>query len=261
MQTRHVDRALYFKELAVTSEKYLLPFIEEIYPIHAGMKVLEIGCGEGGNLIPFMERGCQVTGVDLDPTRIQQASQFIAERGYTARLIVCDILSENRLNTDYDLILVHDVIEHIQDKEALFKIFSRLLSPKGVIYIGFPAWQMPFGGHQQICPNKIASHLPFIHLLPRRGYRLLLRGLGVSLATIDALCEIKDCGISIEKFCKLTKKFHCKILKSQLYFINPHYETKFGLKPRKLYAGIASIPWVRNFFTTSCFFLLSPVTE
>lgn len=51
MQKRHVDRALYFKELAVTSEKYLLPFIEEIRPVRAGMKVLEIGCGEGSNLL------------------------------------------------------------------------------------------------------------------------------------------------------------------------------------------------------------------
>lgn len=252
---------MYFKEQAVTSEKYLLPFIEEIYPIQMGMKVLEIGCGEGGNLLPFLKRGCRVTGVDLDRTRIQQATRFITERGHTARLMVCDILAENRLDTDYDLILVHDVIEHIQDKETLFEVFSRLLSPKGLICIGFPAWQMPFGGHQQICPNKIASHLPFIHLLPQRGYRMLLRGLGVSLSTIDALCEIKDCGISIEKFYQLVKSSHYKILKSQLYFINPHYETKFGLAPRKLYAGIASIPWVRNFFTTSCFFLISPVGE
>lgn len=82
MQKRHVDRALYFKELAVTSEKYLLPFIEEICPIRAGMKVLEIGCGEGGNLLPFLERGCMVTGIDQDRTRIQQATQFITERGY-----------------------------------------------------------------------------------------------------------------------------------------------------------------------------------
>lgn len=261
MQKRHVDRALYFKELAITSEKYLLPFIEEICPIRAGMKVLEIGCGEGGNLLPFLERGCMVTGIDQDRTRIQQATQFITERGYKARLMVCDILGENRLDTDYDLLLVHDVIEHIRDKESLFAIFSHLLAPHGVIYIGFPAWQMPFGGHQQICPNPIASHLPFIHLLPRRGYRLLLRSLGVSVSTVDALCEIKDCGISIEKFHTLVKAFHYKIRKSQLYFINPHYETKFGLKPRKLYAGIASLPWIRNFFTTSCFFLISHATE
>ncbi len=45
------------------------------------------------------------------------------------------------------------------------------------------------------------------------------------------------------------------------YFINPHYEVKFHLRPRKLYAVIGAIPYIRNFFTTSCFYFLRPVGE
>ena len=35
------------------------------------------------------------------------------------------------------------------------------------------------------------------------------------------------------------------------------YETKFNLRPRKLYNFIGKIPSIRNFFTTSCFYILS----
>ena len=58
MQKRHTDRALYFKELSITSEKYLLPFIEKKTIITTEMKILEIGCGDGGNLVPFVRKGC-----------------------------------------------------------------------------------------------------------------------------------------------------------------------------------------------------------
>ena len=41
-------------------------------------KVLEVGCGEGGNLLPFAKAGCRVMGVDIDAMRIEQARAFFA---------------------------------------------------------------------------------------------------------------------------------------------------------------------------------------
>ena len=40
MQERHLDGQRYFKELAYTSEKYLIPFIESELPVTPGMRVL-----------------------------------------------------------------------------------------------------------------------------------------------------------------------------------------------------------------------------
>ncbi len=53
MQERHRSREQYFKELAITSRKYFIPYITRYKKIEAGMNILEIGCGEGGNLLPF----------------------------------------------------------------------------------------------------------------------------------------------------------------------------------------------------------------
>lgn len=48
MQDRHTNRKRYFDELAVSSRKYFLPYLEEFFPITSSTRILEIGCGDGG---------------------------------------------------------------------------------------------------------------------------------------------------------------------------------------------------------------------
>jgi hypothetical protein len=40
------------------------------------------------------------------------------------------------------------------------------------------------------------------------------------------------------------------------YLINPIYEHKFKLKTREQFAWLKALPWIRDFFTTSCYYLL-----
>lgn len=70
MQQRHKDRRLYFNELADTSREFYINFVEKWIPLNAETKILEIGCGEGGNLLPFAESGCRVTGIDINEYQI-----------------------------------------------------------------------------------------------------------------------------------------------------------------------------------------------
>ena len=78
MQERHINRERYFEEQARTSKKYYIPYIEKIIG-ELPDKVLEIGCGEGGNLLPFAEYGCEIVGVDIAALRIEQARTFFAK--------------------------------------------------------------------------------------------------------------------------------------------------------------------------------------
>ena len=55
MQQRHKDRKQYFDEQVYTTEKYVIPFVNEFMPITKEMSILEIGCGEGGNMKPFLD--------------------------------------------------------------------------------------------------------------------------------------------------------------------------------------------------------------
>lgn len=73
---------------------------------------------------------------------------------------------------------------------------------------------------------------------------------------IKELLSIKETRTPIELFERLVRKNHITVVDRQLFFINPHYEIKFGLTPRKQSAIIAGIPYLRNLFTTSCFYIL-----
>lgn len=65
----HKDRKRYFDIQVWNTEKYVIPFIEKTFPIQPGMRVLEIGCGEGGVLKAFVNNGCTGVGVELDKPR------------------------------------------------------------------------------------------------------------------------------------------------------------------------------------------------
>ena len=175
MQTRHKNRFLYFNELATTSKNYFMPYIQQACPIQTGMNVLEIGCGDGGNLLPFSQIGCRTTGIDISINRIEDAKMFFQEMKAEGKFIASDIFDWKEPKQTFDLIICHDVLEHITNKERFLSQLRAYLNPNGILFMSFPAWQMPFGGHQQICTNQIASHLPFIHLLPIPLYQRLLR--------------------------------------------------------------------------------------
>ncbi len=130
---------------------------------------------------------------------------------------------------------------------------KRFLNPHGVIFVAFPPWQNPFGGHQQICNNKFLSHLPWFHLLPRSVYKKMLEWGNVNPR---GLLEIKDTGISLERFLSIVHKEKYRIAEEILYFINPNYETKFNLHPRTLWRFL-NIPYIRNFYTTCGYYILT----
>ena len=48
-----------------------------------GMRVLEIGCGEGRNSVWLASLGCQVLGMDVSPLALTKARQLAADRGVT----------------------------------------------------------------------------------------------------------------------------------------------------------------------------------
>lgn len=255
MQERHFDRKRYFEEQARTTKNYYIPYIKRVIG-YTPTRVLEVGCGEGGNLLPFAESGCEIVGVDRASSRIKQAQFFFTEKNQKGTFIASDIFQLRDLKGGFHLVLIHDVIEHIGNKALFLSGMKSYLTADGVIFIAFPAWQMPFGGHQQIARGRILSHLPFIHLLPSTLYKWMLKIGGEKEDTIKELLSIKETRCTIEMFRNIAQQTGYQIVDQQLYFINPHYEVKFGWAPRKLSKVISSVPYLRNIFSTSCFYLL-----
>ena len=257
MQERHTDYERYFRESDKSCEKYYLPYLKEYIPFKQGesFRVLEVGCGLGGNLAPFARLGCSVSGIDIDSLSIDKAKRLFSKYGLYGHFTYCDI-HEYRDNNSYQLIMLHDAIEHIPNKEHLMCRLSELLDDEGILYIAFPAWCMPFGGHQQAARTRFVSRFPFIHLLPRSVFVWLLRQLGEPEGVIKDFLGVRSTKMPIQAFQKLCKDTGFEIVDRRLYFINPHYEEKFGLRPRILWGIISKIPYIRDFFSTSCHYLI-----
>ncbi len=256
MQQRHKNREQYYKEQGITTSKYLIPYVEKHMPINPDSRILEVGCGFGGNLAPFMDRGCEVVGIDLGEHLIKLGKEFLAKYyPSTNAQLVCSDIYDTDAETfgTFDLIFMKDVIEHIPNQEKFLAFVKQFLKPNGHIFFAFPPWRMPFGGHQQVMNHKIASKIPYTHLLPNPLYKGFMKAFGESQVKIDNLMFIKETGISINRFEGIMQKEGYICDQRDLYLINPNYEVKFGLQPRKLNTLVAGLPHFRDFATT-CFY-------
>lgn len=259
----HADRHRYFEMQRLNAEKYVIPFIEQTFAIQPGMRVLEIGAGEGGVLKAFINKGCVGVAVELDADRVVNGSQWLKEDIENEKIsfITEDIykVHEEELGK-FDIILLKDVIEHIHDQKKLIAWLQHFIKPGGLLFFGFPPWQMPFGGHQQMGHKKLAR-MPWLHLLPMPLYKSALKMIGEPKHNAEMLLEVHETGLTIERFEKILKQTGWKTVNKRHFLINPIYEWKFGWKPRTQSSIISAIPVLRNFITTCVYYSVKPVNH
>lgn len=138
MQKRHTDRKRYFCELATTSNSFYVDYVKKYKSIDPATRILEVGCGEGGNLLPFAKLGAKVVGVDLSEARIEQARNFFLETNQEGEFCNMDFLQmESPRSEDlFDIVLVHDVIEHIepQFKKTFISRIKMFTKDDGIVF-------------------------------------------------------------------------------------------------------------------------------
>ncbi len=247
-----------FNQQYANARDHIIPWLADVLPSPA--RVLDIGCGEGGVLKAFHERGDDCLGVELSASRVRFARERLSAERETGRMdFAAGDIHDARVHADwgdrFDLVILKDAIEHIPDKRLLLERLAHFVNETGIVFVGFPPWRMPFGGHQQITSSTLAK-IPYSHLLPQRLYDVTMRAFGESERTIEELAEIRDTRLSINGFESLAIKAGFKIARRDLFLINPIYQFKFGLTPRKQLPIVRSLPWIRDFVTTTCYYAL-----
>lgn len=107
--------------------------------------ILEVGCGTGGNL-ELLSRYGEVDAMEYDESAIEIASQSVAhtiKRGW----LPDNIPFKNR---GYDLIVLFDVLEHIQDDKAALSAIREKLTDNGKLLITVPAFRFLWSKHDDI---------------------------------------------------------------------------------------------------------------
>jgi methyltransferase-like protein/cyclopropane fatty-acyl-phospholipid synthase-like methyltransferase len=114
-------------------------------------RVLELGCGNGSNLIPMALSlpGSQFFGLDSSRVQIRQGQQAIEKLGLrNIRLKHMNLLEVEASLGQFAYIMVHGVFSWVseQEREKILTICDQNLAPEGIAYISyntFPGW------HQQ----------------------------------------------------------------------------------------------------------------
>ena len=259
----HQNRKTYFEHQARVTTDFVIPFIERSGPIPAGARVLEIGCGEAGVLKAFIDRGAIAVGVDLNGKRLARGRELLKREIEDGKLTLLEqnahTLGEHPdLAGSFDLIVLKDVIEHVDDKPSLFDLMAKLLRPQGRVFLAFPPWTMPFGGHQQMCKSWLLSRTPYIHLLPTKAYASVLSLFSEPSHRLESLLANKRTGIGTAEFERMVSDVEYAILDQRLYLLNPMYSYRFGLRPVTQAARVAEQASVRDFVTTCAYYTVRP---
>lgn len=131
-----------------TIGKYYHQWISRVYKfiIPEGLKVLEIGCGQG-DLLATLKPSLGV-GVDFAPTAIK-----IARNKYPYLHFYDVDASEISLQEkEFDFIILSDIVNDIWDVQAVFEVVHRYTHPGTRIVINYynHLWEMPLKAAQRL---------------------------------------------------------------------------------------------------------------
>lgn len=100
--------------------------------------VLDIGCGVGGILVPFVRAGFRCKGIDTP--------SFYTKVGKSKLGIDIDQVFLDDFNTEekFDIIILNHTLEHFLDPIRQLKKIRMLLKDKGILYIEVPNIEKPY---------------------------------------------------------------------------------------------------------------------
>ena len=94
MQARHNNYERYFKESERSCQRYYYPYLQQFMAFSQAkpLRILDVGCGVGGNLAPFARMGHVVKGIDIDSNSITWAMKLFDKQGLPGTFTHGDIL-------------------------------------------------------------------------------------------------------------------------------------------------------------------------
>lgn len=128
-----------------------------------GKRVLDIGCGVGAFVRRLMEYSPYVYGVDIDAGYVVEGGKEVPNLG----LAVGEYLPFTA--ETFDVVLLHEVLEHVTDDEATLREVRRVLAPGGRVVIFCPNRLYPFETHGVFLGKRyVFGNIPLVNYLPDR---------------------------------------------------------------------------------------------
>ena len=128
------------RNLSIERGKFVRSIIEQQIKVQY-LTVLDLGSGEGGTANVFSQDNF-VVSFDLSLVRLQRQKEIVIskEGSYPTEKSVVNGTALQLPFSDhsFDLIIIQDVIEHLNETKSFIKEVKRVLKPKGMIYLSTP---------------------------------------------------------------------------------------------------------------------------
>ena len=157
------------------TNRFVLDFARRFEERHPGARVLDYGCGAGR-----LVRAARADGLDMEGVDVFYAGSATREEAARTGLLgsVIHEMMEGRMPyaaNSFDLVVNNQVMEHVEDLDAVLREIHRVLKPGGTVLSLFPAMDVFREGHIGI---------PFSHWMKKGSrwrfyYTWALRSLGL----------------------------------------------------------------------------------
>ena len=148
------------------------PFLDQAL---AECDVVDVGCGFGRTAIELARSCKNVVGLEPSATMAEHARR--AGRRRTNFVVHEGTLESFRTDRGFDLVILDNVFEHIEDQPGALRKVSTLLKAGGVAFLLMP---------NRLWPIEVHYRLPFLSYLPLPLANLYLRWTGRGVDYRDA---------------------------------------------------------------------------
>jgi 2-polyprenyl-3-methyl-5-hydroxy-6-metoxy-1,4-benzoquinol methylase len=96
---------------------------------YRGLRLLEVGCGVGTDLVRFARGGAIVTGIDLSEQAIDLCHRNLVTNGVAGDVRVMNGEQMTFADNTYDVVYAHGVLQYTPNPNAMIRELHRVLRP------------------------------------------------------------------------------------------------------------------------------------
>jgi ubiquinone/menaquinone biosynthesis C-methylase UbiE len=122
----------YFEQLLQGRFEYAPWMPDELgYDEARGLRILDVGCGQGIDVYRYALAGADTTGIDLTPRHVELARAHLAAMGVEAEILEGDAEDLPFEEATFDRVSSNGVLHHTPDMPAALREILRVLKPGG----------------------------------------------------------------------------------------------------------------------------------
>jgi SAM-dependent methyltransferase len=116
------------------------------FPVAAGERVLDMGCGGGRHAFALYRKGAHVVALDMDAAELKDVAGMLdalapeLPAGAAAQAVRGDAYRLPFADCTFDKVIAAEILEHLPDDGRAMAELARVLKPGGALAVTVPRW-------------------------------------------------------------------------------------------------------------------------